>query len=178
MVCGVLNISVAGDLATSLGTRVSLDRKITPELPRGCRSVGSNPGSEHLPVLQQCEALWLFNALCRILFLSSRKTRNTYMTINLYSEVLSAPTLSRMQWTALRLSVHLCIWWCNSKFILKGDTHELNKSTAQDENTLKVTVSSIQSTWHKPQVLQASYTPTTWVTTGRVLACAVGEEVG
>lgn len=95
---GVLNISVAGGLATSLGTRMSLDRKISQaELPRGCRSVGSSSGSEPLPMLQHCEGLWLYNALCRILFLSSRKTRNTYMTISLYSKGLSAPTLSSRQ---------------------------------------------------------------------------------
>lgn len=151
MVCGVLNISVAGDLATSLGTRGSLDRKATAELPYGLQKCWQQPrfrAPAHAPAVWSSlvAQVSLWSLVSQII--QSRKTRNTYATVSVDSEVFSVSTLSRMQW-AVHLSVHLCIWWHDSKFFLKGDMHELNKSTDEEETTLNVTVSSVQSTGHK-----------------------------
>lgn len=108
MVCGVLNISVARDLATSPDTRVSLDRKVTAEFPCGFRSVGSSPGSEHLPMLQQCEALSLVVQLPLQSCFSAHAIKKDRKYIHDYQSGLQSPFSTHTFQDAVNCPAALC----------------------------------------------------------------------
>lgn len=81
----------------------------------GCRSSGSSPGSECLPMLQQCEALWSLNSPFKVLFLSSYNQGRQEILLWLQSGPQSLFSTHTFQ-DAVNCPVVLCIWWCNSKF--------------------------------------------------------------